>query len=396
MPAEPHKIAPTAPGNHRAAVAMLRRSWRAESDSARTYRDLAAAEKDERRRGVLLRMAEAEDRHARRWAQKLAEMGEEIPAPRETVRTRWQRAVSRLVGAEITLKKMEAEEDRQTARYGAQRRALQAEDDEAAQILKEFAREEEAHAKAIRAMAPSLGPQTALDVIFKRERHTRAGSWISDAIYGVNDGLGAVFGIVSGVAGATENARHAIIVAGMAGMIASALSMGSSAYLAVKSQREVHEAEIDRERSELEEDPEEEIEEMALFYQLQGFDEAQSQQMARKLSEDPEQMLRTMAQSELGLSDERLPNPWTSATSATISTAIGAFIPVVPFFFMTGAKAVVTAAIVSIVAHFVVGAAKSLVTVRSWWSSGLEMTLVGILAGSVTYILGLLFGAVGA
>jgi VIT1/CCC1 family predicted Fe2+/Mn2+ transporter/rubrerythrin len=396
MPSQPHKTPSTVPGNHRAAVAMLRRSWRAESDSARTYRDLAAAEKDERRRGVLLRMAEAEDRHARRWAEKLAEMGEAIPAPRETVRTRWQRAVAHLVGAEITLKKMEAEEDRQTARYGAQRRALQAEDDEAAQILKEFAREEEAHAKAIRAMAPSLGPQTALDFIFKRERHTRAGSWISDAIYGVNDGLGAVFGIVSGVAGATENARHAIIIAGMAGMIASALSMGSSAYLAVKSQREVHEAEISRERSELEEDPEEEIEEMALFYQLQGFDEAQSQQMARKLSEDPEQMLRTMAQSELGLSDERLPNPWTSATSATISTAIGAFIPVVPFFFMTGAKAVITAAIVSIVAHFVVGAAKSLVTVRSWWSSGLEMTLVGILAGSVTYILGLLFGAVGA
>jgi VIT1/CCC1 family predicted Fe2+/Mn2+ transporter len=107
-------------------------------------------------------------------------------------------------------------------------------------------------------------------------------------------------------------------------------------------------------------------------------------------------MLRTMAQTELGLSDERLPNPWVSAVSATVSTAIGAFIPVVPFFFMTGAKAVVTAAIVSIVAHFVVGAAKSLVTVRSWWSSGLEMTLVGILAGSVTYILGLLFGAVGA
>lgn len=381
--------------DHRAAVETLRRSWRAETDSARAYRDLAANEKDERRRGILLRMAEAEDRHAKRWAEKLAALGEPVPAHRETLRTRWQRFVARLVGAEITLRKMEAEEDRQTARYGAQRRALEEQDAEAAQILREFAREEEAHAKAIRAMAPALGPQTALDTILKRERHTRAGSWISDAIYGVNDGLGAVFGIVSGVAGATEGARHTIIIAGMAGMIASALSMGSSAYLAVKSEREVHEAEIGRERAELEEDPEEEIEEMALFYQLQGFDADQSWQMARKLAEDPEQMLRTMAQSELGLSDERLPNPWISAASATVSTAIGAFIPVVPFFFLNGNAAIITAAVVSILAHFLVGAAKSLITVRSWWSSGLEMTMVGILAGVVTYILGLLFGAVG-
>ena len=222
MPATPNEKRTSNSKGHRAAVETLRRSWRAESDSARAYRDLAASETDERRRGILLRMAEAEDRHAARWAQKLGELGEPPPTAQDTPRTRWRRFVARLVGTEITLRKMEAEEDRQTARYGAQRRALEAEDEEAARILKEFSREEEAHAKAIRAMTPALGPQTALDFIFKRERHTRAGSWISDAIYGVNDGLGAVFGIVSGVAGATENARHAIIVAGMAGMIASA------------------------------------------------------------------------------------------------------------------------------------------------------------------------------
>ncbi|HEY3268543.1 MAG TPA: VIT1/CCC1 transporter family protein [Armatimonadota bacterium] len=378
--------------NPRKAVETLRRSWRAETDSARGYRDLAAAEKDERRRGILVRMAEAEDRHAERWARKLAELGEPVPTVRETARTRWNRLVARLVGAEVTLRKMEAEEDRQTARYGAEHRALADQDAEAASILKEFAREEEAHARAIRSMVPALGPQTALDVMFRRERHTRAGTWISDAVYGVNDGLGSVFGIVSGVAGATENTGHYIIIAGMAGMIASALSMGSSAYLAVKSEREVHEAEIGRERAELEENPEEEIEEMALFYQLQGFDEEQAKRMSRQLAEDPERMLKTLAQTELGLSDERLPSPWISATSATLSTAVGAFIPVIPFFFMKGISAVVTAAVVSIVAHFVVGAAKSLITTRSWWSSGLEMTFVGILAGSVTYGLGLLFG----
>ena len=93
-------------------------------------------------------------------------------------------------------------------------------------------------------------PQSVLDTILKRERwHGRGGSWVADAIYGVNDGLGAVFGIVSGVAGATNNQQHIILISGLAGMIASSLSMGAGAYLAVKSEAEVYEAEIAREKT---------------------------------------------------------------------------------------------------------------------------------------------------
>ncbi len=101
-------------------------------------------------------------------------------------------------------------------------------------------------------------------------------------------------------------------------------------------------------------------------------------------------MLKALAHEELGLSQERLPRPWTSAFSSMASTALGAFLPVIPFFFATGVPAIVSAAAISILAHFAVGAAKSLVTARSWWASGLEMTLVAVIAGSVTYALGLL------
>src|SRR5260370_22360219 len=160
-------------------------------------------------------------------------------------------------------------------------------------------------------MAPPVSPRTALDKILKRERwHGRGGSWVDDAIYGANDGLGAVFGIVSGVAGATNNQQHYVLIAGLAGMLASALSMGAGAYLAVKSEGEVHEAEIAREKEEIEENPEEEKEEMALFYQLQGFSVEESERMAEKLAEDPQQMVRAMAQNELGLSEEHQSNPW--------------------------------------------------------------------------------------
>ncbi len=106
-------------------------------------------------------------------------------------------------------------------------------------------------------------------------------------------------------------------------------------------------------------------------------------------------MLRTMAQSELGLSERNFPNPWISSVSAAVSTGIGAFIPIIPFFFIGGFEAVVIAFAISILAHFIVGAAKTLLTMRSWWASGLEMTLVGILEAVVTYGLGLAFGALG-
>src|SRR5437868_15413793 len=260
--------------------------------------------------------------------------------------------------------------------------------------MRELAIEEKAHAKVLHNLSPGLGPRGALDVMLKRERwHVRGGSWIADSIYGVNDGLGAVFGIVSGVAGATDNQQHYVLISGIAGMIASALSMGAGAYLAGKSEREVYEAEIAREKAEVEENPEEEIEEMALFYQLQGFSAEESQNMAERLAENPEQLVQAMAQSELGLSEHRFPNPWKSAASASLSTAVGAFIPIIPFFFMTGLPAVIVAFVVSIVAHFAVGAIKSLITIRSWWASGFEMTLVGVIEAVVTYGLGLAFGA---
>jgi VIT1/CCC1 family predicted Fe2+/Mn2+ transporter/rubrerythrin len=377
-------------------VAALAQNWRAEKDGARVYREMAESEQDPRRKAILNRMAEAEDRHAARWEKKLAELGAEPPALDDTLGRRFNRWFNRLAGTAIAIRRQEAAEDRDKARYEAQQARALGEDAEARDILKEIAREEKAHGKMLKQMEPQPGPRTTLDTILKRERwHGRGGSWVADAIYGVNDGLGSVFGIVSGVAGATNNQQHYVLISGLAGMIASALSMGAGAWLAVKSEREVYEAEIARERSEVEENPEEETEEMALFYELQGFEREESRRMAERLAANPDQMVRAMAQSELGLSEHHFPNPWISCLSASLSTAIGAFIPIVPFFFLGGFQAVVVAFAVSIVAHFAVGAAKSLITTRSWWASGIEMTLVGILEAAVTYSLGLAVGGIG-
>jgi len=375
-------------------IEVVKRNWRAEVETAQVYRELAAREADEKRKGILNRMAEAEERHATRWAKKLTDLGEPVPMIPDSLGRRLQRWLNRALGAEITIRRMEAAEEKHEAEFRDQRDRVLAGEHDVKDFLRESALEERAHARALQTMVPQLGPRTVLDSILKRERwHGRGGSWVADAIYGVNDGLGAVFGIVSGVAGATNNQQHYILISGLAGMMASSLSMGAGAYLAVKSEREVYEAEIAREKEEVEENPEEEIEEMSLFYQLQGFNPDEAQKMAERLAQQPEQMVAAMAQSELGLSQQHFGKPWLSATSAAISTAIGAFIPIIPFFFMSGLAAVVWAFAISIIAHFLVGAVKSLITLRSWWASGLEMTIVGVIEAAVTYGLGLAFGA---
>jgi VIT1/CCC1 family predicted Fe2+/Mn2+ transporter/rubrerythrin len=389
------KMSTEASPDRRETIDVVKRNWRAEVETAQVYRELAARETDDKRKGILNRMAEAEERHAARWAKKLVDLSEPIPTIPDSLGRKLRRWLNRALGTEIAIRRMEAAEEKHEAEFRDQRdRALAGEHD-VKDFLHESALEEKAHARALQSMVPQLGPRTVLDTILKRERwHGRGGSWVADAIYGVNDGLGAVFGIVSGVAGATNNQQHYILISGLAGMIASSLSMGAGAYLAVKSEAEVYEAEIAREKAEVEENPQEEIEEMSLFYQLQGFSQEEAQRMAQRLSENPDQLVQAMAQSELGLSEQRFPSPWKSSASAAISTAIGAFIPIVPFFLMSGLGAVVWAFVISIVAHFLVGAVKSLITLRSWWASGLEMTIVGVIEAAVTYGLGLAFGAI--
>ncbi len=375
-------------------VEVVQKNWRAEVETAQVYRDLAEREEDEKRKAILIRMAEAEERHAARWEQKLRDMGQPIPRLPDNAWTRFKRRFNRSLGTDIAIRRMEAAEEKHEREFSAQRDKALANEHDVQEFLRTSALEEKAHARALNAMAAPINPQSVLDTILKRERwHGRGGSWVADAIYGVNDGLGAVFGIVSGVAGATNNSQHVVLISGLAGMLASSLSMGAGAYLAVKSEREVYEAEIAREKAEVDENPEEEIEEMSLFYQLQGFSAEESQRMAERLAEDPEQLVHAMAQSELGLSVRHFGSPWTSCFSAALSTAIGAFIPIIPFFFMTGLSAVIAAFAVSIAAHFAVGAVKSIITIRSWWASGFEMTVVGVIEATVTYSLGLAFGA---
>ncbi|MGC2620421.1 MAG: VIT1/CCC1 transporter family protein, partial [Acidobacteriaceae bacterium] len=174
------------------------------------------------------------------------------------------------------------------------------------------------------------------------------------------------------------------------------LSMGSGAYLAAKSEREIYEAELKREREAIEMNGPEAREMLSLYYQVKGIPRDDADHVVEHLAEDTAQFTRALAAERLNMSEEGLSKPFISAWSGALSTAVGAFIPILPFFFMSGYPAVIVSAIISLIAHFAVGAAKSLITVRSWWASGLEMTLVGALEGAATYVIGIWLGHLGA
>ncbi len=367
------------------SLTALEQSWRHEMEAAATYRQLAEHESDPRRKELLHKLIAAEEAHAARWAARIRELGGTVPAPG---------AVKAALGLslhmappDVVYRKLEAMEARGLA---AEESVASALDPESQAILSEISVDDQDHAKVLRVLAGPRNPRSALDLILQRERHVGSTGWVSDAIYGMNDGLGAVFGIVSGMAGYTGGSEI-VLITGLAGTLASALSMGSSAYLAAKSQREVYEGEIAREKAEIEHNPEEEQEELELFYQLKGFTEQEARTLVSRIRQQPEHFLKTLVQEELGLSETTFPNPWRACVSATVSTAVGGLLPVLPFFFTRGMPAVVWAAVLSVLAHFGVGVAKSLITTRSWWISGLEMTLVAVVAGAITYGLGLIF-----
>jgi VIT1/CCC1 family predicted Fe2+/Mn2+ transporter/rubrerythrin len=376
------------------AVRRLLAAWRGEIVARYVYDQLALREQDPRRAEILRRIAAGEANHRARIEARLQEMGVPIPDPATVRPSLWLRLQARLAPIDRMLRAREAAEDDEVLnRYGRPTG-----DPKTDAVLSEIRRDERSHALAVNDMlgtpvapdADTSDAQSRLDRLMQRETHRTGSGWVSDAIYGANDGLAAVFGIVAGVSGATGATKGSVLTAGLAGAVASALSMGVGAWLAARSTSEIAEANIAQERQELEEHPAEEKEELSLFYQLKGLTKEEADDLVDKLARNPSAMLNSLVAEELG-GTEKGGNPWTAAIAGLLSTGIGAIIPVVPFFFVGGTTALAIAFAVSLLAHFAVGAAKSLFTLRSWWSSGLEMTIAGVIVGGGTYLLGLVF-----
>ena len=385
-------------------VEALTSNWQTEMRGYHTYNALSLQATDPQQSRSLHHLALAEQHHADLWAGRLTALGAPVPEYTGSEGGEADSLSNRIGGLDLALRRLELDESRDIAHYGKQIQELG--DEPTIAILHQVLQDEREHYTTLGNLIRRVLPPTKMepaqakraldDLMAARDKgKARSASWIGDAIYGVNDGLGAIFGIVSGVAGATEaspSGAHYVLIAGLAGMIASALSMGSGAYLAAKSEREIYEAEYAREREAVEYNESEARELLSLTYQVRGLTAEDADHFVGHIAENKEQLVEVLARERLHISEEGLSKPWVSATSGALSTAVGAFIPVIPFFFMSGIPAIVVAAIISLLAHFAVGASKSLVTIRSWWASGLEMTAIGAIEGVVTYIIGIGIG----
>jgi VIT1/CCC1 family predicted Fe2+/Mn2+ transporter/bacterioferritin (cytochrome b1) len=384
----------------------LSENWQAEMRGFHTYQAFSDRDADPIRKRILRKLAEAEAHHAALWANRILELGGTLPRYDGNAAGDADTLANRVGGPGMALRRLEIDESRHIAHYGRQLQDLG--DQPSIEILHQVIQDEQEHYRELGSLIHDHYPASAIaemkadpkseiaELLAKRTNSGKqAAGWIGDAIYGVNDGLGAIFGIVSGVSGATlGNARY-VLLAGIAGMVASALSMGSGAYLAAKSECEIYEAELAREREAIQMNGLESRELLSLYYQLKGLPLEDADRVVEHIAKAPEQLLRALAAERLNSTEEALSNPMTSAFTGALSTAAGAFVPIIPFFFLSGYPAVIVSALISLAAHFAVGAAKSLITVRSWWGSGFEMTAVGAVEGAVTYVIGLGLGRMG-
>jgi VIT1/CCC1 family predicted Fe2+/Mn2+ transporter len=239
--------------------------------------------------------------------------------------------------------------------------------------------------------APGHPAQTSVDEVGKRHRGVGGQGNLRAAVFGVNDGLVSNVSLILGVAGAAPS-EGVIVLSGVAGLLAGAFSMAAGEYVSVRSQREMYEHQIGLERAELDEYPKAEAEELALIYAARGMPEAEAHALATRTIADPKLALDTLAREELGLNPDELGSPWGAAISSFLSFAVGAGVPLVPFFALAAERALAASIALAAISLFAVGALISLFTGRSAVRDGLRMLAIGAGAGAITYVIGRLMG----
>jgi VIT1/CCC1 family predicted Fe2+/Mn2+ transporter len=353
--------------------------WQDEAEAAYLYRFLSTAEPDPRKRDLYARLAHVEERHTKIWGDLLAAHGRRPGPFRPSLRARVMALIGRVLGPRALLPLLLAEEGREVRAYLEMHRATPAGTAGQTEALL-LARESAEH-------ATTLGEISGRGT--EPWHRIEAGGFLRNVVYGFNDGLTANFGLVAGVIGATISTQHqAVVVAGVAGLIADALSMGASGFLAAKSEQEVYTHEIAMERAEIELMPEVERDELALIYELKGMDKTAACDLATEVMQDPRRMLDEQVREELKIGGQEA-SPLREGWTTGLATAFGALIPVLPFFFLHGTAAITLSFTIAMLSHFLVGAARSVFTGRGVFRSGLDMFVVGVGVAVVGYFVGL-------
>jgi len=363
-----------------ADIERWRRNLQGEIDGAHVYRAMATNAGDDRLATVDSHLAEAEERHAALWRGRLEAAGASAPSS-PSWQARARAFVSRRFGANVMAPTMASEERESRFMY----------DDQPEAAGTSLAADERSHARTLRSITGGLSGASLSR--FEGRHRAIGGNALRAAVLGGNDGLVSNLSLVMGVAGATAD-REAVVIAGVAGLLAGSLSMSLGEWLSVQSSRELYENQIAVERDELEAFPEEEEEELRLIYEAKGMDAAEAARLAHRIvTGDREVALDTMAREELGIDPDELGgSAWVAATTSFVLFATGAVIPLLPFLFGAGAPAIVATTILSGLALFGLGAAITLVTGKHPIRAGLRQVAFGLTAAAITFGIGTLLG----
>jgi len=349
--------------------------WQDEYDAAFLYLVLAGQEPDAKRKDVYIKLAGVEERHVQLWEKLLAEHGHPVGRPRPSVNARLRAWFGRRFGPGYLLPLLLREEGQEVKGYMDLHQRVPFAD--AREVSLKLAKESAAHAETLADLAGRAAEPW---------HNTGSGGFLRNVVYGFNDGLTANFGLVAGVIGAAVT-PHIVLLSGLAGMIADALSMGASGYLAAKSEQEVYDHEIAMEKEEIRIMPEVEEAEIALVYQTKGIEAGIARQMAAEVMRDSQRALDEQVREELKIGEAHA-TPFKEGWVTGTSTAVGALIPVAPFLVLSGPAAAWTAFAIAMLSHFAVGAARSFFTGRGVIRSGIDMFVVGLGVAAVGYLVG--------
>jgi VIT1/CCC1 family predicted Fe2+/Mn2+ transporter len=353
-----------------------------ERNSAALYRTLAEIEKNPKIAEVYRRLAATEEAHAATWAEKLKAANVAVPPAKLGWRTRTLIWAAHRFGPSAVLPSMAAMEKRGDQSYLKQGAPAG------------MAQQERSHGLLLNTISQTAHGGMEGPALAKLEgRHRSAGgNALRAAVLGANDGLVSNFSLVMGVAGA-EVANSTIVLTGVAGLLAGAISMALGEWVSVQSSRELYQKQIRTEKEEIAANPAEEMEELSLIYQARGLEENAARQLAQKMMSSEESALEALSRDELGIDPEELGgSAWEAAITSFLLFAMGAIIPLFPFLFTSGGTAIVISAIFSAIGLFGIGAAITLFTGRSVLFSGTRQMLFGLAAAAVTFFIGRLIG----
>jgi len=337
-------------------------SWFHERQSAWLYRELAGAEHDAPKRELFENLAIAAERQAGRWEQETGMSAAAIAAFRPSLRAKIVARLIHALGPRPLKGILAAMKLRGLSVYSAP------------------------------LATPGHPMPTSVEEVGRRHRNTASGN-LRAAVFGVSDGLVSNASLILGVGGAAVS-HETLVMTGVAGLLAGALSMAAGEYVSVRSQREMYEYQIALEKEELDEYPEEEAEELALIYAARGMPIEKAREVSTEMMRDPEHALDVLAREELGLNPEGLGSPWGAASSSFLAFGFGALIPLLPVVFRVQAPdPLLASAGLALVALFGVGMVLSLFTGRSAVRGGLRMMLIGAGAGAVSFAIGRMLGA---